>query len=277
MSAPREPGPVVVGPPPGTDVWHIVLDVDPEAAVPVGALLDDEERRRAGRLRDSRAATRFVVAHGAVRSVLAGYLGATGGTLHWARGPNGKPYFDGPWRRWQWSLSRSGGHAMLAVRLHDPVGVDLEEIRNDVRATALAARFMPPDEAAAVSREADQLSRSALYHRLLSRKEACVKASGGRLLDGLCLRVLVPGIVEGTGAYDGERWDLRDLPAPPGFVATLATVGDRPQRLRMFEWDWRSRREDPVGIGPHHPEPSPDGPGLAAAGGLLVPASRGPA
>jgi 4'-phosphopantetheinyl transferase len=267
MSAPREPGPAALGPPPGTDVWHIVLDVDPEAAAPAGELLDDEERRRAGRLRDSRAATRFVVAHGAVRSVLGGYLGTVGRTLHWARGPNGKPYFDGPWRRWQWSLSRSGGHAMLAVRLHDPVGVDLEEIRDDVRATALAGRFMPPGEAEAVSREPDQLSRSALYHRLLSRKEACVKASGGRLLDGLCLEVLVPGLVEGTGAYDGQRWNMRDLPAPPGFVATLATVGEGPQSLRMFEWDWQRRND----------EWSLDGPGLARSGGLLVPAARRPA
>ncbi|WP_430789501.1 4'-phosphopantetheinyl transferase family protein [Actinoplanes sp. G11-F43] len=237
MSAPREPGPGRVGPPPGTDVWHIGLDLDPDAAAPVGALLDDEERHRAQRLRDRRAATRFVVAHGAVRSVLGGYLGTSAGTLHWARGPNGKPYFDGPWRRWQWSLSRSGGHALLAVRLYDPVGVDLEQIRDDVRATALAGRFMPANEAAAVAGEPDQLSRGALYHRLLSRKEACVKASGGRLLDGLCLEVLMPGLVEGTGAYAGQRWNLRDLPAPPGFVATLATVGDRPQPLRMFEWD----------------------------------------
>ncbi|MFC4147658.1 4'-phosphopantetheinyl transferase family protein [Micromonospora mangrovi] len=230
------------GPPPGADIWHIVLDVDPETAGPVAALLDADERRRAHSLRDERAAQRFVVAHGAVRTVLGRYLGTAGYALRWARGPNGKPCFDGAWRDWQWSLSRSGGHALLAVCLTDPVGVDLEEIRAGTPALALATRFLPADEAAAVAGQADPVSRSAAYHRLLSRKEACVKASGGRFLEGLRLRVLVPGGVEGAGAFAGQRWTLRDLPAPPGFVATLATTGDRAGRLRMFEWDWRPYR-----------------------------------
>jgi len=242
MPAPREPVRVDVGSPPGTDVWHIVLDVEPETVEPFAALLDADELRRAHSLRDERAAQRFVVAHGAVRSVLGRYLDTAGYALHWARGPNGKPYFDGPWRRWQWSLSRSGGHALLAVRLHDPVGVDLEQIRDGIRATALAGRYMPADEAAEVSGQPDEAAQNVAYHRLLSRKEACVKAGGGRLLDGLRLGVLMPGIIEGTGAFAGQRWALRDLPAPPGFVATLATAGDRPRRLRMFEWDWRAYR-----------------------------------
>lgn len=233
------------GPPPGADIWHIVLDVDPETAGPVAALLDADERRRAHSLRDERAAQRFVVAHGAVRTVLGRYLGTAGYALRWARGPNGKPRFDGPWRHWQWSLSRSGGHALLAVCLTDPVGVDLEQIRDGTPALALATRFLPDDEAAAVAGQPDPAAQSAAYHRLLSRKESCVKASGGRFLEGLRLRVLVPGTVEGAGTFTGQRWTLRDLPAPPGFVATLATTGDRAGgQLRMFEWDWQPYRGD---------------------------------
>ncbi|GAA0362240.1 4'-phosphopantetheinyl transferase family protein [Micromonospora gifhornensis] len=262
MSAPRDPVWVDVGTPPGTDVWHIVLDVARETVDPFTALLDANELRRAHRLRDEQAAHRFVAAHGAVRSVLGSYLDVAGYALHWARGPNGKPYFDGEWSRWQWSLSRSGGHALLAVRLHEPVGVDVEQIRDDVRAHALSARFMPPEEAAEVAAQPDDAARNAAYHRLLSRKEACVKASGGRLLDGLRLGVLVPGLVEGSGAFLGQRWSLRDLPAPPGFVATLATLGDRPRRLRMFEWDWRTypyggHAEAPTGRAPERPDATP--------------------
>jgi 4'-phosphopantetheinyl transferase len=241
------------GPPPGADIWHILLDVDPETAGPVAALLDADERRRAHSLRDRRAAQRFVVAHGAVRTVLGRYLGTAGYALRWARGPHGKPCFDEPWRHWQWSLSRSGGHALLAVCRHDPIGVDLERIRDGTEALALATRFLPADEAAAVAGQADPLARSAVYHRLLSRKEACVKASGGRFLEGLRLRVLTPGAIEGGGAFAGRRWTLRDLPAPPGYVATLATTGP-PGRLRMFEWDWRPyRRAEGAGGLPGEP------------------------
>ncbi|MCI4066939.1 4'-phosphopantetheinyl transferase superfamily protein [Micromonospora sp. R77] len=122
--------------------------------------------------------------------------------------------------------------------------MDLEQIRGGTPALALATRFLPDDEAAAVAGQPDPVARSAAYHRLLSRKEACVKASGGRFLEGLRLRVLVPGTVAGAGAFAGQRWTLRDLPAPPGYVATLATTGDRAGQLRMFEWDWRPYRRD---------------------------------
>jgi 4'-phosphopantetheinyl transferase len=113
---------------------------------------------------------------------------------------------------------------------------------------ALAKRFLPPEEVAAVAGAAGPDSAAgarAMYHRLLSRKEACVKASGGRLLDGLGLPVLRAGTVVGAGRFTGERWALRDLPAPPGFVAALATLGggDRgvTDEVRLFEWaGWES-------------------------------------
>lgn len=240
-------------PPVGADIWHIGLDVDAETAEPVAALLDAAERRRAADLRDAVAAHRFVVAHGALRTVLGRYLGVAGYTLHWARGPNGKPTFDGPWRHWQWSLSRSGGHALLAVCRTDPIGVDLEQIRDGTQTVALARRFLPPDEAAVVAGHPDPAARSTAYHRFLSRKEACVKASGGRFLEGLRLRVLVPGAVEGSGALTGQRWTLRDVPAPPGHVAALATTGERLGRLRLFEWDWRPYRREGAGGLPDEP------------------------
>ena len=215
-----------------------------------------------------------VVAHGAVRTVLAGYLGTAGHALRWARGPNGKPGFHGPWRQWQWSLSRSDGHALLAVCRHDPVGVDLERIRDHTPALALATRFLPADEAAAVAGQPDPLARSAVYHRLLSRKEACVKASGGRFLNGLRLSVLAPGVIEGAGPFAGQRWALRDLPAPPGYVATLATIGDRAGQLRMFEWDWRPylRGEGTPELPEEPPEPGGPEPYRSGHGGP-VPAS----
>jgi hypothetical protein len=73
----------------------------------------------------------------------------------------------------------------------------------------------------------------------LSRKEACAKASGGRFLDSLRLKVPVPGTVLGTGPLAGQRWTLRDLPVPPGLVGALATAGEETGEIRLFEWDWR--------------------------------------
>ncbi|WP_432828446.1 4'-phosphopantetheinyl transferase family protein [Dactylosporangium sp. CA-092794] len=237
---PRAPaiGPPRLLAPPGVDVWHVGLDVDADTAERVAALLDRHERERADGFRDALAAQRYRVAHGAARTVLGGYLGIAAYAVDWSAGRHGKPAFDGTWSNWQWSLSRSGGHALLAVRLTEPVGVDIEAVGDHTRAVALAIRFLHEGEAAAIAAQTDPAEARLLYHRLLSRKEACVKCSGGRLLDGLRIRVLSPGTVTGTGPMAEDLWRLRDLPAPPGFVAALATVGEAIDALRFFEWQW---------------------------------------
>jgi 4'-phosphopantetheinyl transferase len=237
-SAGADPAPPRLAAPPGVDIWHVGLDVDVGTAERVAAVLDRHERQRADRFRDALAARRYVMAHGAARTVLGGYLGLGAHLVDWSAGQHGKPTFDGRWSHWQWSLSRSGGHALLAVRLTEPVGVDIEAVGDRTQAVALAIRFLHEGEAAAVAAQANPAEARLLYHRLLSRKEACVKCSGGRLLDGLRIRVLSPGTVSGTGPMAADRWRLRDLPAPPGFVAALATVGAAIDRLRFFEWRW---------------------------------------
>ncbi|MEU5183423.1 4'-phosphopantetheinyl transferase family protein [Streptomyces longwoodensis] len=250
MTARPEPAPPRRGP--EADVWRIRLDGGDRTVRQAVRLLDARERQRADRFRDALAADRFVLAHAAARSILGRYLGVSGAAVHWSVGPHGKPYFTGPWGAWQWSLSRADGLALLAVCTTAPVGVDLERVGAQTQALALARRFLPALEAADVGRlsgatgpdadgadpDPDGPAARVAYHRLLSRKEACVKASGGRLLDGLRLDVLTPGAVLGDGAFAGERWFLRDLPAPPGFVAALATLGDAEPGLRLFDWEW---------------------------------------
>ncbi|MFC9607047.1 4'-phosphopantetheinyl transferase family protein [Streptomyces niveus] len=291
------PPPAVPGPPPGVDVWRIGLDgaADTPGAVlsigpdqgaepclalrrstrrgaaapgtaspavhplgPFASLLDIRERDRAARIRDRLSADRYVLTHGAVRTILGGYLGIAGCAVHWSAGRHGKPAFDGPLGHWQWSLSRSSEHALLAVCLSAPVGVDIERVDEQTPAVALAARFLPLDEAASVAAQKTPHAARVAYHRLLSRKEACVKASGGRLLDGLRLNVLTPGTVHGTGAMAGLRWQLRDLSAPPGFVATLAVLDDEVRGLRLFDWGGRAPGPEPGNFRPSAPSSAAD-------------------
>ncbi|MFC7615756.1 acyl-CoA dehydrogenase family protein [Actinokineospora soli] len=118
--------------PSGVDVWHIRLD---GAGWP--HVLDAAERGRAARDH------RYAVAHGVTRTVLAAYLGCAPADLRWTRGKHGKPEFTGARGRWRWNLSHSAGHALLAVSVTAPVGVDIERVRPDLGPVALAARFLP--------------------------------------------------------------------------------------------------------------------------------------
>lgn len=245
--------PLRTGPPPGVDVWLVPLDPAPgsRSTPPAGRAadsgppvtgLDRAERSRALSLRDPATARRYVVAHTALRTLLGRYVGRPGATLRWATGRHGKPVFDGEHADWQWSLSRSGSHALLAVSRTVPVGVDIERVTVSPRAVLpLATRFLPAAEAALVAAQPGPPARRTAYHGLLSRKESCVKAVGGRFSEGLRLPVATPGPVPphpdptGTTGGGAQRW-LVDLPAPAGFVASLATVGPGPVPLRLFAW-----------------------------------------
>ncbi|MDB1085987.1 4'-phosphopantetheinyl transferase superfamily protein [Streptomyces sp. ACA25] len=228
-------GGLPTGPPAGTDVWLIGLDTGSD---PGTGCLGPAERRRAEAFPDPVAARRYTRAHSTVRTILGSYLDRDGRALRWSTEPHGKPVFDGRLSRWQWNLSRSGGHALLAVSLTAPVGVDIEQVRVPAGAAlALAARFLPDEEAAQVAAQPGPQARRAAYHRLLSRKEACVKAAGGRLLTGLGIPVPVPGTVLGSRTYRGTLWTLTDLPAPPGYVAAVAAVGTARRPLRLRTWD----------------------------------------
>jgi hypothetical protein len=70
--------------------------------------------------------------------------------------------------------------------------------------------------------------RSAAYGRMWVRKEACVKAAGGRLTQGLGLPVGVEPdnvVVEDRIAGLGGPWRVADVRMPPGYAAAVALNG----------------------------------------------------
>ncbi len=200
-------------------------DLPAPAVSRLETVLDDEERQRAGTLGLPVDRCRYIAAHGAARRILAARLGVRPEEIRWRRGPHGKPELvDGP----QVNLSHSGGLAALVVGGERPVGVDIEELSPRLRPARMAARFYPADEAAYVAESdspADALDR---FVRLWVRKEACVKAAGGRIFRGLSLPVrcdVVPG-----------PFFLTDISVPDGFRAAVALTGDRPYRTVVRWW-----------------------------------------
>jgi 4'-phosphopantetheinyl transferase len=221
-------------------VWLIPADLPPPALGELEAALDDGERRRAAALRDPGRRTLFVAAHGAARLLLGERLGLPADAVCWRYGPHGKPEPDVPAGP-QVSLSHSGDFALLALAARRPVGVDLQRVRPDQDVTRLSARFYPPDEARYVAAAADPAERVGRYTRLWTRKEACVKAAGGRLVPGLRLPVggpapvaVRPAEVPPAGYCSGYL--VHDVPAPPGYRAAVAAAGTRPYRVELHRW-----------------------------------------
>ncbi|WP_181442359.1 4'-phosphopantetheinyl transferase family protein [Streptomyces tateyamensis] len=209
------------------ELWLIPTDQPPDICAELAALLDPQERDRARRTADPRRRRRFVVAHGAARLLAGVRCGRPPAALRWQRGPHGKPELPGPVGV---SLSTAGGFALFATVEQRAVGVDLEPVPAEPTALRLAERYFPADEAAWVAghRAAERFTRQ------WTRKEAVVKALGGRLADGLRHPLLGPPRLLTETA--GGPCQVLDLTGPPGHRAAVALLGAAPFTVHQRVW-----------------------------------------
>jgi 4'-phosphopantetheinyl transferase len=195
-------------------------------------ILDQEERARAAQLSFERDRVRFIQAHGIVRQILANYSGADAATLTFARNRHGKPHLAPPANGpdLQFSVSHSGNYCMLAVRLDDAVGIDVEKVRDLPQAIDTAQSYFTPAENGLLAALQGTDQRDAFF-ALWTHKEAMVKGLGFCLAANLG-RVefdLDPAGGLRLVAWDGDqsvaqRWSILRLDPAPGYVAAVAGV-----------------------------------------------------
>jgi 4'-phosphopantetheinyl transferase len=224
------------------EVW-LVRDTLPPGAGLAGlyAVLDEGERGRADQLRSGTERRRFVVAHAALRHIVGGRLGAPAGAIRWERGPHGKPALCGRWTGIEANLSHSGGLSLVAVTASRPVGVDVQWLGRQLDVVAMAQRYFRPEEAGFVRDSPDPAVRADRFARLWTRKEALVKAGGGRLIPhGMPAPVQSEGdaVVEYPDEARPGRYRVTGVPAPPGFWAAVALSGADGFRVESREWSW---------------------------------------
>lgn len=229
-------------------VW-LIRTGQPEPVVSrLAELLDEDELSRAGQIRDAADRAEFVVSHGAVRTVLARLLGVPAAEPRWQRGRHGKPELAYPHSDLRCNLSHSGGLAAFALGTGRAVGVDVQCRQFGGDLGQLAARYYPVEEARFVAGARSDYQRAVRFTGLWSRKEACVKVSGGRLIPGLAwpARGVDPtlGAVPVTGP-DG-RYLVRDLIGPPGFHLAVALAGTAPFRVHRTDWSAREYLANPA-------------------------------
>lgn len=205
---------------PDVTVWRVELDLDGAIAGGLESSLTPDERARAGRYRGERDRRRFVVARAHLRAILAGVLDVRPGDVVLAVDALGKPRLAGAAAPGlDFSVSHSGGRALVAVARHRRVGVDLERIEEAADWEPIAARFFSAREVAAL-RALGEAERRGEFYRLWTRKEAWLKARGDGLGAGEALLRAEPGA-------DGGSWSILTLDAGPGYAAALAVTAER--------------------------------------------------
>ncbi|HEU4721306.1 MAG TPA: 4'-phosphopantetheinyl transferase superfamily protein [Gemmatimonadaceae bacterium] len=224
-------------------VWRVALD-DETRLESSWSLLSAAERVRAQRLQGAALRRRFVIAHGTLRGVLAGYLDAEPSGLVFDVGEHGKPSLGGETGARsgvEFNLSHSEDVALIAVARGRPVGVDVQRWSEEVEHLRLAERFFSLAERDALRglSHARELMMAGFF-AAWTRKEAYVKATGHGIARGLHHFdvSLAPGerarlLADRLDSEAVARWAIETLDPAPGYSGALVVPSPLGQVLRF--------------------------------------------
>ena len=227
---------------PVVTIWLLHTGQPAELVGALAELLDAPERARAETMTEPAVHAEFVVSHAATRQILGRLLEVPPATLRWRYGPSGKPSLASPATDLQVSLSHSEGLAALAVSAGRPVGIDVQRRRSADGLTRMAERYYPAAEAEYVAQAGDPDELGRRFSTLWTRKEACAKVGGGRLIPALAWpsRPLSDQTQDAGLLYHnpagGDQVVVLDLPMPDGFHGAVALAGSDAFRVVSHWW-----------------------------------------
>ncbi len=224
----------------GIDVWLAFLDA-PDSRFE--GMLSPDERQRAGRFHFQSDRDRFIARRAILRILLGCYLGIEPESVRFSRGEKGKPVITGITNRelLHFNLSHSENMAIYAFSPDHEVGVDIEQMRDNIEMTRLVERFFS-DREKEEWRTLPESQRREAFFSGWTRKEAFTKATG----DGLTMPLdsfdvsLAPGEPARLLGINGEaeaalKWTMRDLRPAADFAAALAVEGN-PCTVNLHRW-----------------------------------------
>lgn len=171
-----------------------------------------------------------MVGRALLRQILAGERGVEPRRIELSEGEFGKPYLPSQQGAdaIHFNVSHAGGKLLFAVCRSAEVGVDLEEVRQDLAFRPMAERYFSERERAELFGLEPQQQLAAFY-RCWTRKEAYMKATGSGFSQpstgfDVSLRPGEPAALVGHRADPAEVgcWRIIDLSVPAGYQAALA-------------------------------------------------------
>ncbi|WP_459855300.1 4'-phosphopantetheinyl transferase family protein [Humidesulfovibrio idahonensis] len=187
--------------------------------------MDQAEAKRAAAFVREVDRRRFVLAHAALRIILAAQTKTTPARIAYRFNAHGKPSLVQGGS--EFNLSHAGDWILVAVSVSGPVGIDVEPLRVLPDADALVERFFAPEERSAYL-ACSEPDRARAFFTLWTRKEAYAKALGQGLglgFDAFAVGLDSPARVLRPHVSSPDL-DLWDIPAPKGYVGALAGKTD---------------------------------------------------
>lgn len=191
-------------------IWRIELRPDSVGLLDRAyAVLNEEERGRAARMRAGGPRNEFVAGRGSLRRLLGAAVGLDPHALVLEKQAHGKPTLEaGIW----FNVAHSQGVILIGLSRAGEVGVDVEFTNSDLELEEVAQTAFHHDELARVLGADTAEFRLAEFYRCWTRKEAVLKADGRGLTieprsfavgpdNGGEVEVLLPAEVGGQGYF----------------------------------------------------------------------------
>jgi 4'-phosphopantetheinyl transferase len=243
---PADPAVLFAPPPVGTiRVWLASLDAPPVDLESLSGTLSAEEHARASRFVFERDRRRFVTARGLLRQVVGSAQNVAAADVELVYGSNGRPAVAEPIPI-AFNLSHSQDLVAIAIahgetNMH--LGVDIECPRAISNLEDVARSVYQESEMAALLACCPGDERLASFHRLWTRKEACMKATGaGFSLSPLRFCVNADAVTQTVRlpahdqAPNGGFVEIRDLESRARVAGAVAyvTPGCTVEVLELF-------------------------------------------
>jgi len=219
-------------------VWRIDLDSPAISLGTMKASLSHKERERADSFRSKQAHDRWVASRAALRHILSTYTGSTPLSLVFRTGPYGKPFLSSPAINIPFSLSHTGGLALLAISSESSLGVDVEYVHQIDELEEMSRHFFALSETGEIMALAPQ-NRLSAFFACWTRKEAFVKALGKGLrvrLDQfrVTVRPEEPPRLVSCDWPEPLKWSLTDL--SESNVAAALAIRAATANIRRFDF-----------------------------------------
>ncbi len=211
-------------------VWTVPIDSSEFVAARFFDHLSPEEQQRSERFRFAHLKQAFALTHGALRILLAQYIGERPRHIQFAYGRHGKPSVPNA-KSIHFNISHSGRIALFAFTQGLEIGIDVEQLGPISGMDDIARRFFRADEVADMLSLPSEMQRLAFF-LCWTRKEAYIKAIGGGLsipLDSFRV-TLIPGqppslMHPGEQRCSNSIWTLTDIELAPPYVGAVAYPG----------------------------------------------------
>lgn len=207
--------------------------------------LTSDERERAERFYFKKDRENFIIARGALRTILSCYLDIEPSQIKFDYGQHGKPQIASMSCKEPlfFNLSHSHGLVLYAITRWGNIGIDVEFIRYDYPCEKIAKAFFSNSEYAIINALPTPIKHKTFF-TYWTLKEAYIKAIGEGLmcpLDQIEILISPNEIaaklkIKGNPLDESISWSLQKLTSNPGYVAALAVKGSGCFQIKYFNW-----------------------------------------